>query len=145
MNIEFKEIMKILGKWYIWISFVFLILPGLLYQTDYRNIILSDYTGLSIIGLLMTSVYYSIPYILLAFLYTSVVVVNQKKKKILESGDLFLMSTYTLLFYWISDFVLHQKMGYTWIKSYITLAIILIIFLPLFYYIHKKTKGKKKK
>lgn len=141
-----EEIMKILVQWRIWISLFLIIAPGMLYQIDYKSVNIADYNGLAVIPFFIISLYYCLPYLFLAFILTTgLVIASKRKKKKFKESDLLLIGVYTSFFYFAVTYmqsVIFLNLYLIYLLMILTIALSLIIILS-YAIIYEKIRKKR--
>jgi hypothetical protein len=100
--ISFKDIKGILGIWNIWVSILFLLIPGITYQLQITKIDLSYFSGTLVIVFLIISIYYAIPFIISGFFAN--MAYSQFKNR-LNQEDLFIISFMSIGTYFATKLV----------------------------------------
>jgi hypothetical protein len=139
-----KELDQIIKRWPLWIGTILIFVPGILYQIQIENITLLNYSGLLVIILLMTSLAYSIPFIILGgAIYILLMLLENDKKIKWRDSDLLGISFISLISYWailtfqnllitnISAF----KPFWTLYLSFLSIAFFIIIIISLIKFI----------
>ncbi|MCK9595936.1 hypothetical protein M0R19_02005 [Candidatus Pacearchaeota archaeon] len=119
-----KEVENSLKRWPIWLGIIFLFIPGLIFKIQ-RGLNISNYGGSLIIILLMISLYYSFPFILLGFFYT--VAARKKEPSKFNQTELLFITTFGILGY-IGINLLWNILNYMGIKLNFWFIYFLFIF-----------------
>jgi hypothetical protein len=140
--IKYDEALKFLNKWPIWVSFILLIVPGVMYNLDWKNIIISQYPGSLLIVFLISSIYYSIPFFILGFLLALIIGGN----RIEWENLLFEASILSILAYATTEILVrlasHAKIS---IPFWVGFGIISLISTLIFYAFSRSLKIKSRK
>ena len=102
--ISYKEIKKFVEDWHIWIGFIFLFIPGILYQINFQEISLSNFSGSLILVFLSLSLYYSLPFLIAGFFLHMTYLIPQSKKEKMKKDDFLLITFYSIAYYFVIQF-----------------------------------------
>lgn len=92
----YREVEKYLRRWEIWVSFIFLFIPGILYQLQNKSVNLSNFQGILIVIFLALAIYYSIPFLFLGFGWNMYLKYPNGK---FNGGDFFIISFFSMISY----------------------------------------------
>lgn len=137
-----EELEKYLEKWPTWIAILFLFIPGALYQIYNIRVDPSLYSGLSIIIFLILSLYYSLPYIVIGFLYFSVI---EPGKEGLDERNFLAVSLISVLSYALISFIYNIQGGFPfYYLSWIFIILFFIFAIIANFRFEKKKKNLKR-
>ena len=94
----FDEAKKYLEEWPIWIGLIFLFIPGILHQIEYKSVNVVTFQGSLIIIFLFLSLYYSTPYLIFGSLFC--ILFNPPEPRYPTKFDFLQVSLTATIFYW---------------------------------------------
>lgn len=140
---KIKDLEDYLTKWPRWIAILMIFIPGILYQIQYKSVDIANFNGMLIIILLMLSLYYSIPFIVLAFfmfVWGEKVIPNQ-----FGDEDFFIIMINTLLVYASLNFLTIKTNTNIWIIYLIFVIFLFIIGIKKWIKLFKQMRLENKK